>query len=130
MKDDILNALANDRVIDITTIGRRTGKPRRIEIWFYTVEGEIYLSGLPGKRDWYANLVETPEFTFHLKQSIQADLPATAKPILDETTRRELMPKIIAILGMDSTADLRLWVEGSPLVEVHLDIEGAVPTGG
>ncbi len=28
-------ALAQDQVIDITTIGRKSGQPRRIEIWFH-----------------------------------------------------------------------------------------------
>ena len=129
VRDHIFKALGTDRVIDITTRGRKTGKPRRIEIWFYNVDGGIYLSGKPGKRDWYANLVNSPEFTFHLKQTIQADLPAMAEPILDEMSRREIIPKVITILGMDLPQDLGPWLEGSPLVQVHLDIEGAASAG-
>ncbi len=80
--------LANDRTIDITTIGRSSGLPRRIETWFYRVDDQIYLTGSPGRRDWYANLLANPDFTFHLKQSIVADLPARATPITDPEERR------------------------------------------
>ena len=68
-------ALDRDRTIDITTTGRRSGQPRRIETWFYNVDGRIYLSGSPGRRDWYANLQADPRLVFHLKQNVRADLP-------------------------------------------------------
>ncbi|WP_199751736.1 hypothetical protein [Actinoplanes sp. ATCC 53533] len=39
------------RTIDITTTGRRTGRPRRIEIFFYRVRKRFYLnSGLLRRR--------------------------------------------------------------------------------
>src|SRR4051812_27381293 len=77
MSDATATALAQDRVIDITTIGRKTGEPRRIEIWFHRLDGRYYITGTPGRpRDWYANLVAQPGFTFHLKESATADLPA------------------------------------------------------
>ena len=63
----IRQALAKDLVIDITTTGRRSGALRRLEIWFHEIEGRWYITGSPGKRDWHANLLATPQFTFHLK---------------------------------------------------------------
>src|SRR5215211_3910424 len=86
----VSRALANDRTIDITTTGRSSGLPRRIETWFYRVGDQIYLTGSPGRRDWYANLLATPDFTFHLKQSVAADLPARASSITDPEERRDL----------------------------------------
>ncbi|WP_211225482.1 nitroreductase/quinone reductase family protein [Amycolatopsis nigrescens] len=58
-----------ERIIDITTLGRRTGRARRIEIFFYRAAGETYLcSGAGGAAtDWHANLLANPNFTFHLK---------------------------------------------------------------
>jgi hypothetical protein len=51
-----------DRTIDITTTGRHSGEPRRIEIAFYRFEDAIYLSGIPAprNRDWLANLSADP----------------------------------------------------------------------
>ena len=55
MDDAVRKALETDLVIDITTKGRKTGQPRRKEIWFhYLGEGEVYITGSPGKRGWYA----------------------------------------------------------------------------
>jgi deazaflavin-dependent oxidoreductase (nitroreductase family) len=118
MDEQVKHALERDRTIDITTIGRKTGLPRRIEIWFHNIDGRLYISGLPGRRDWYANLLTNPEFTFHLKGSVQADLPARARPITDEAERRAVLARI-----QGGSRDLEAWVAGSPLVEVELDVE-------
>ena len=67
-------ALANDLVIDITTIGRTSGEPKRLEIWFHNVDDRYYVTGRPGPRSWYANVLTNPSLTFHLKESTEADL--------------------------------------------------------
>ncbi|MCB0155327.1 MAG: nitroreductase family deazaflavin-dependent oxidoreductase [Anaerolineae bacterium] len=118
MDEPIKQALEQDRTIDITTAGRKSGQPRRLEIWFHNLEGRLYLTGLPGRRDWYANLKAQPHFTFHLKESLQADLPATARLIETEAERRAVFSKLLPKL--DRSADLEAWLERSPLVEVRL----------
>jgi deazaflavin-dependent oxidoreductase (nitroreductase family) len=114
----VRRALQNDRTIDITTTGRNSGQLRRIEVWFYRYDGRIFLSGSPGTRDWYANLRVNPEFTFHLKGSVQADMPAIAHPITDEAERREVIAGILEELGR-GYGNLDEWVARSPLVEVE-----------
>ena len=80
--------------IDITTTGRKTGQPHRIEIVFHNIGGRLYISGMPGfKRSYIANLAADPHFTFHLKGAVQADLAATARIITDEAERREVLPQ-------------------------------------
>ncbi len=97
MDAHIRRALERGNVIDITTIGRRSGAPRRIEIVYHVFGGRIYISGMPGRpRDWLANLAAHPEFTFHLKGTIEADLPARARVITDEADRRAIMPLVAA----------------------------------
>ena len=116
MDDAVRDALATDRTVDITTIGRRSGTPRRIETWLYRAGDRFYLTGLPGPRSWYANVTATPELTLHLKQSVKADLPATARAITDDAERREVIRAIIAEL--DGDRDYDAWVAGSPLAEI------------
>src|SRR5436190_7892050 len=77
---DVLARLAEDRTVDITTTGARSGKPRRIETWTWIAEGTVYLTGSPGRRDWYANLKANPELVLHLKRGEPIDLPARARP--------------------------------------------------
>ncbi len=118
MDDQTRQALEDDRLIDITTTGRSSGEARRIEIGFTNVDGHIYITGRPGPRSWYANLLANPAFTFHLKQSAQADVAATATPVRDESERRRLMSAMLS--HMDRLDELDAWLEGSPLVEVQL----------
>jgi hypothetical protein len=116
MDESVRRALEHDRTIDITTTGRRSGRAQRIEIWFHNLDGRIYITGLPGRRGWYANVVANPDFIFHLKQTAQTDLPARARPITDEAERREVLAEILRRLNRD---ELDRWVAGAPLVEVE-----------
>lgn len=122
MDEQVQQALAQGGVIDITTRGRNTGQPRRIEIRFHHIEGQVYITGRPPRRrDWYANLLAHPEFTFHLKERIKADLPARATPILDQARRRAIIAAIHQKRG--TYQDVEAWVEHSPLVAVAFLVE-------
>ena len=116
MDPQVQHALAHGRLIDITTIGKATGQPRRIEIWFHNLDGHIYITGRPGRRDWYANLIANPTFTFHLKEDVKADLPAHARPITDTTEKRAVLTRIFQ--QPNWSGDLDAWMAHSPLIEV------------
>ena len=118
MDSEIERALETDRLVDITTTGRKSGKPSKIEIVFHNFDGTLYITGTPGRRDWYANLVANPQFTFHLKQSARADLPATAAPITDDATRRQVLSKVVA--KWNKQDEFEAFVQSSPLVKVEL----------
>lgn len=118
MNTKIEQALKHDRLIDITTLGAKTNKPHKIEIAFHNFDSELYISGLPGKRDWYANLVAHPQFTLHLKQSAHADIPARATPITDDAARRKILEQVVA--KWNRQAQLEEFVKHSPLVRVEL----------
>lgn len=46
----------------LTTTGRHSGRPHRIEIWFALVDGVVYLlSGGGDRSDWVRNLTISPE---------------------------------------------------------------------
>jgi deazaflavin-dependent oxidoreductase (nitroreductase family) len=120
MDDKIRQALTRGRTIDITTTGRQSGEPRRIEIVFHNIDGRIYLSGMPSRRrrSWLANLEADPHFTFHLKGSTRADLPATARIITDEAERRTVLTHVARAWRRN---DVETMVTYSPLVEVTID---------
>ncbi|WP_022892283.1 nitroreductase/quinone reductase family protein [Agromyces subbeticus] len=128
----ITNALNIDRrssawqrTVDITTTGARTGRARRIEIWFHHVHGRWYLSSTPARRAWYANLLANPRFVFHLKHGVHADLRATAVPITDPVEKRPVFESIVddfnqphnpAVVRQPQLVDD--WMAGSPLMEI------------
>lgn len=119
-KDAIEGALEHGHTIDITTTGRRSGKPRRLEIVFHNIDGRIYISGTPypRKRRWLLNLEADPHLTFHLKGKIRADLPATARVIDGDAERRAIMPHVARAWRRD---DVERMVQYSPLIEVMFD---------
>ncbi len=133
MNEEIREALKKDRTVDLITIGAKSGLPRRIEIWFTNVKGRIIICGTPsaagGKgsyvpRDWLANLKANPEFTFCLKESIQAELPARAVEIVDPEDRRYLMSAPETKWYRDQVDSVDDLVNASPIVEVFFrDLE-------
>jgi deazaflavin-dependent oxidoreductase (nitroreductase family) len=120
INDAIRAALERGHTIDITTTGRRSGEPRRIEIVFHNIDGRIYISGTPSprKRRWLANLEADPHLTFHLKGKVRADLPATARVITDQAERQAIFPHVARNWRRN---DVDTMVRYSPLIEVTFD---------
>lgn len=116
--DRVRRALEKGHRIDITTTGRKSGAPRRIELVFHNIDGHIFISGRPGwPRGWIANLRADPRMTFHLKYGVVADLPARGRVILDREERERIIPTIAAGWRYDPA----IMVASSPLIEVTFD---------
>lgn len=108
-------ALEADRVVDITTRGRTSGEPRRIEIWAHLQGSRVFITGRPGKRSWYANMRAHPEVTLHVKRGATADIATRARVVTAEAERREVLAPIVASL---ENATLDEWLADAPLVEL------------
>jgi len=119
--DAIRRLLSRGGLIDITTTGRRTGQPRRIEIVFHSIDGRLIITGQPrhGKRAWLINLEADPRLTFHVKGPVPADLPATARIITDPTERRATAEWVVANAWHNQNVDAM--TDYSPMIEVTLD---------
>ena len=60
-------AAAKEREVTLTTIGRKSGKPRKVTIWISTDGRRLFVrSGQGMKRDWPQNLVARGEATLRL----------------------------------------------------------------
>jgi hypothetical protein len=134
--DGVIRALAigpessrAERTIDITTIGRRSGMQRRVEVWFHRVDGHWYITGMPSHpRSWYANLRADPSVVGHLKHGVTADLPATAATV-DDLTRQHVIDAVLGLQGQTGLAvgvprqDRDEWLAHAPLIEIVFDDE-------
>jgi deazaflavin-dependent oxidoreductase (nitroreductase family) len=123
MDPSIEEGLNGRNFIDITTTGRQTGEPRRIEIAIHRFDGRYFISGSPSrrKRAWIANLEANPHMTVHIKASATPiDLPGTARVIDGEAERQAIMPRVAANWRR---TDIDVMVAYSPLIEVTLDAE-------
>jgi len=118
--DIVSDELREDPTIDITTTGRRTGQPRRVEIWMLDVDGRFFITGTPGRRDWLANLMAESTLTVHLKQRAHVDLSAHARPVEDESTRRRVLEDLSARWYRSQTPIDEL-VASAPMVEVTFE---------
>lgn len=112
--------LADDPTVDITTTGRRSGLPRRLEIWVLDLDGRLFITGTPGPRDWLANLRVHPRLVIHLKRRAGVDLPARAAVVDDPATRRLVLEHASAAWyrGQSAVEDL---LASAPIVELTLE---------
>ena len=79
----------------LTTVGRVSGTPHRIEIWFALHDGSVYmLSGGGERSDWVKNLIAEPSVTLQIGEQTRA---TTARIVSatdeDEVARRLLLEK-------------------------------------
>jgi deazaflavin-dependent oxidoreductase (nitroreductase family) len=118
--EQVRRALSRGHTIEITTTGRQSGQPRRIDVVFHNFDGRLYISGLPRRqrRSWLANLDADPALTFHLKGPVKADLPARARILLDPAEREALFRRIAQVWGR---TDIETMVRWSPLIEVEIE---------
>lgn len=124
MDEQVRRALTHGQVIDITTTGRHSGAPRRIEIVSHVIDGRIYISGMPMTRTraWIHNLLADPRMTIHLKGSVRADVPAHGRVIDDPAERRRIFEWITTHAWKQ---DLERMLAYSPLIEVTPDLAAA-----
>lgn len=109
-------ALHHSQVIDLTTTGRRTGQPRRIEIFLHYDDDQLFVTGMPRSdrtRDWIYNVEADPHVIIHLKQSVVADVPATARVVTDPDERK---PYIEAAARRWRRTDVPEMLKHSPLI--------------
>ena len=119
--DAIRRFLSRGGLIDITTTGRRTGQPRRIEIVFHNIGGRLIITGQPReqKRAWLVNLEADPRLTVHIKGPLSTDLPATARVITDAAERRATAEWVVTNAWHNQNVDAM--TAYSPMIEVTLD---------
>lgn len=116
VNNDVTTALHRSQLIDLTTTGRRSGLPRRIEIFLHEEDGVLFITGMPRRdrtRDWIHNITADPNVIVHLKKGIHADVPATARVITDP---HEARPLIKAAARRWRRDDIDEMIAHSPLI--------------
>jgi deazaflavin-dependent oxidoreductase (nitroreductase family) len=76
-------------VADLTTIGRKTGLPRTVELRFVYYQGCFYASSarVQGKH-WCQNMLKNPSVEMGVKDE---KLTCTAKQVIDDNLRRQIL---------------------------------------
>src|SRR5690242_11860117 len=90
----------------LTTIGRRTGRRHRIEIWFGVDDGRLYLlAGGRERSDWVRNLQANPRITVELGDETRV---GTAR-VLEAGTPEDRLARELLVAKYGETEDLDEW---------------------
>jgi len=126
-----LGPLIGRVVLLLTTVGRKSGRPRTTPLQYEEVDGAIYIGAARGqKADWFRNIVANPQVEIQVKSR---HLRGVAEPVTDPvriadflTLRLQRHPKMMgAILrsaGLPSTptrAQLEEYVADRAMVVIR-----------
>ena len=112
-----IDILKNTLTIDFTTIGAKSGRPSRIEIWAWWFEDRYLITGTPGPRHWMANIAANPSVIVHV---CDLDLPGMATVISDRDFRRRFFESR-ETAWYKSQSELDTLVETAPMIEITFD---------
>ncbi len=113
-----MDALTEEQYCYLTTIGRVSGEPREIEIWF-GLEGETLFMLAEGRErsNWVRNLLKTPEVTVRIaERSFEGRARAVVEPDEDARARRLLFEKYSPVYS----GDLAEWRDTALAIAVDL----------
>jgi deazaflavin-dependent oxidoreductase (nitroreductase family) len=86
--ESILRRAAEDKEVEFTTYGRKTGKPSRKIIWITNLDGRLYIrSGLGLTRDWPKNLLANNRGILHIGDQ---DVPVKARHVTGPLEARSM----------------------------------------
>lgn len=84
---DVLDLAAREREVDLTTWGRKTGKPSRKTIWIWGDGERLFVRAGGGLgRDWPQNLLARGRGVLHLAGR---DIPVRARHVTDPAEARQ-----------------------------------------
>ena len=86
-------------VADLTTIGRKSGLPRTVELRFIYHQGSFYASSSRVKgKHWCENLLENPAVVITIKKQKVAGL---ARQVNDDKLRRDILAARYSLSDLD-----------------------------
>ncbi len=115
------------RVLNLITRGRKTGKPRRVELWFVFRDGAVYLlahGGAGGRgTHWFRNLAADPRVEVEAGGRRWAGtaqvLPPETVGLVTDWFRVKYGPEVV-----------RRWYEGTARLPVRVSLEETLSKGG
>ncbi len=124
---DVLAAVASEREVELTTWGRKSGKPSRVILWIFSEGERVFIrSGGGLSRDWPQNFLARGRAVLHLKGR---DVPVTGQHITDPGLARNvssMASRKYQANVQQSTGDEPLTQGESATFELFLDEAAAV----
>lgn len=103
----------------LTTTGRKSGRPHRIEIWFALEHGVLYLlSGGGDSADWVQNIRKDGDVRIQVGSRTTAAKARIVRAAREDQRARELLDE--KYMGWKAGKKLSSWARGATPVAVDL----------
>jgi len=116
---------AGEPFLCLTTLGRRTGRPHRIEIWFAAHDGRLYLlAGGRERADWVRNFQANPRVTIELGNETRVGV---AHVLAAGTSEDQLARELVLAKYGPTEDDLDEWGRTALPVMIELPLDADEP---
>ena len=105
-------------MIHLSTVGRITGRPHTIEIWFTHSTSSIYLLSGGERSDWVRNLTHTPTVRVQAGGGVY---PGVGRLVTDPDEDRLARDAVHDEYVVRYRGDVTGWREMAPLIAIDLD---------
>ena len=111
-----LQRFKKEKLAYLTTIGRKSGRPHTVELWFALADGKIYLSHEGAATDWMKNITSNSRVSIKVGSvRLEADAAILDEGIAVKAGQRSLYEKYY---GQATEAIIEDWFELSKVVEL------------
>jgi deazaflavin-dependent oxidoreductase (nitroreductase family) len=111
-----LEPLKKEQFAYLTTIGRKSGKPHTVELWFALADSKIYLSHEGATTDWMRNIASNNRVSVKVGDlNLDAEAVILDGGIAIKTGQRSLYEKYY---GPAPEATIDDWFELSKIIEL------------
>jgi len=115
----VFERLSGEDFAYLTTTGRKSGKPHRIEIWFAIEDGRVYLlSGGGDRADWVRNIRKNGDVRVQVGTQSTPARARIARSGAEDQRARELLDG--KYMGWKQGKRLSSWARGSTPVVIEL----------
>ena len=112
-----VDALATTEFCYLTTRGRHTGRPHRIEIWFVAHDEGAYVLSDSDRADWYRNVIADPTVTLEIAGERRR---TTAAPVeRADPSNAIVRPAMAAKYQGGGAEDLNRWSRTAWVVRIE-----------
>jgi len=113
---EILDTISKEKFAHLTTVGRKTGRPHSVEVWFSIAGQKIFLSHEGDYTDWMRNLAKNKRARIRIgRSSLEADAAILGEGESKELGKRSLYEKYYGPAPKPTIDD---WFELSTIVEL------------
>ena len=117
MRPENLDTLQKEKLAHLTTVGRKTGKPHRVELWFSLGAGKIFLSHEGDYTDWMRNITKNRRVRIQIgRLDLEADATILKEGVSKELGKTSLYEKYY---GPAPKATIEDWFELSTIIELN-----------